>query len=78
MRTLTDGDKIRRLREEQGLTAPQLAAKAGIKYQHLNKIENNLREGGPAVRLAIATALGVPLDAITFRAHSRRALQAAA
>lgn len=78
MRTLTDGDKIRRLREEQGLTAPQLASKAGIKYQHLNKIENNLREGGPAVRLAIANALGVPLGDITFRATSRRALQSAA
>ena len=78
MRTLTDGHKIRRLRERQGLSTSQLAAKVGVDYRYIHKIENNTREGSPEIRLALAKALGVDLDYITFQAESRRALQDAA
>jgi transcriptional regulator with XRE-family HTH domain len=78
MRTLTDGKKIRRLRERQGLSTSQLAAKVGVDYKYICKIENNTRDGSPEKRLAIANALGVDLDDITFQATSRRALQVAA
>lgn len=66
MPTKSKGAVIRQLREEQGISCTQLAARASLDVTLLWKIENGKLDGSPKTRLAIAEALGVPLTTITY------------
>ena len=53
---------VRAFRKLRGLTAAELAAKAGVSQPAISDIENGRRVGRPATMKAIADALGVGLD----------------
>jgi transcriptional regulator with XRE-family HTH domain len=72
MPTKPHGSKIRRLREEKGWTSQDLAHAVGIHPGFMSKIENEVLNGSPKTRLAIANALGVPLDDITYYVEPQR------
>ena len=59
----TIGDKIKQLRNKQGLTQDELARKADLPYTTLTKIETNVITK-PSIQtvMKIATGLGVSLD----------------
>ena len=59
----TIGDKIKQLRNKQGLTQDELARKADIKYTTLTKIETNVITK-PSIQtvMKIATGLGIGID----------------
>lgn len=59
------GPRLRELREAAGLTQSQLAEKAGLHPQGVVKLEREEREPTWATVLALADAMGVPLE--TFR-----------
>ncbi|MET0419573.1 MAG: helix-turn-helix transcriptional regulator [Actinoplanes sp.] len=65
MRTQSDGETIRRLREERGLTLKELAGLAQISEAHMCRLENEERHGTRDVRLKVATALGTDLATIS-------------
>jgi transcriptional regulator with XRE-family HTH domain len=69
MPTKPHGSQIRRLREAKGWTSQDLARAAGIHPGFMSKIENEVLNGSPKTRLAIANALGVPLGEITYFAE---------
>jgi transcriptional regulator with XRE-family HTH domain len=78
MPTKTNGSAIRRLREEKGWTSQDLARAVGIHPGFMSKIENDVLNGSPKTRLAIAVALNVPLSDITyFTQRQPRSKQAA-
>lgn len=55
------GERLRRLRLEQGMDRPELAERAGIPYSTLAEIENTGKESTRGDYLfALADALGVP------------------
>jgi transcriptional regulator with XRE-family HTH domain len=67
MRTKLDGDAVRRLREEQGLSTLQLAHAVGKNRTYIWRLEEGKRLYGSAkTRLDIARALGVGLAEITL------------
>ncbi len=55
------GVRIRRLREERGLTQRALAQAMGISPSYVNQLESNQRPVTAAVLLKLADALGVDL-----------------
>ena len=59
----TIGDKIKLLRNKQGLTQDELARKSDLPYTTLTKIETNVITK-PSIQtvMKIATGLGVSLD----------------
>ena len=59
----TIGDKIKLLRNKQGLTQDELARKSDLPYTTLTKIETNVITK-PSIQtvIKIATGLGVSLD----------------
>lgn len=60
---ILDGEsKIRVWREHRGLSARELAARAGISAAYLSQIETGAREGGVDSLKHIASALNVSLD----------------
>ena len=65
MRTQTDGESIRRLRERRGVTLKELATLAGISEAHMCRLENEERHGTRGVRLSVAAALGANLEDIS-------------
>lgn len=66
MRTKLDGDAVRRLREEQGLSTRQLALAIDKDPSYVWRLEEGRRPyGSPKTRLDIAKALGVDLAQIT-------------
>ncbi len=65
MRTQSDGEQIRRLREEKGYTLKELATLAQISEAHMCRLENEARHGTRDVRLRVATALGASLSDIS-------------
>ena len=67
------GNRIRRLRKDQGMTQAQLAMKLNISDRHLRRIEAG--EKGPSIDILIeiATMLDVSLDYIIMgRSEERR------
>lgn len=60
------GKRLRELRELAGLTQPALASLAGLSKEGVAGIEQGRRVPGWDTVLALADALGVPLEA--FRA----------
>lgn len=57
MRTQSDGETIRRLREEKGLSLKELAELANISHAHMCRMENESRHGTREVRVRVAQAL---------------------
>lgn len=53
------GKKLRRAREESGLTQKEVAKKAGIHYNHYNRIENDKAEPSVPVLEKIAKVLNI-------------------
>ena len=64
------GNRIRRLRKDQGMTQAQLAMKLNISDRHLRRIEAG--EKGPSIDIQneIATMLDVSLDYIIMGKQS--------
>ena len=59
----TIGDKIKQLRNKQGLTQDELARKADLPYTTLTKIETNvIRKPSIQTVVKIAKGLGIGLD----------------
>ena len=58
------GARIRRLREDRGLSLSALAAAAGIGKGSLSELENGLRNPTLDTLYAVAAPLGVPLAAL--------------
>lgn len=56
------GDKLRRLREENGLSQEELGAKLGTSRQVISRYETSQRSPKISVVVRLAAALGVPLD----------------
>jgi len=59
MEVLTWGKALAKLREQNGMTQRQLAAKAGVMRTHLCKIEKSQCKPTYATVVRLATALGV-------------------
>ncbi len=61
----TIGDKIRQLRNKQGLTQDELARKADLPYTTLTKIESNVITK-PTIQtvVKIANGLGITIDGL--------------
>jgi transcriptional regulator with XRE-family HTH domain len=57
------GLRLKELREKAGLTQPQLADKAGLSKGGIANIEQGIREPAWRTIQALATALGVSLEA---------------
>ena len=56
------GPRLRRLRQQRGLTLAALAAATGLSVSTLSRLESGLRRPGLELRLPIARAHQVPLD----------------
>jgi len=61
----TIGDKIKQLRNKQGLTQDELARKADLPYTTLTKIESNVITK-PTIQtvVKIANGLGITIDGL--------------
>jgi len=61
----TIGDKIKKLRNKQGLTQDELARKADLPYTTLTKIESNVITK-PTIQtvMKIANGLGITIDSL--------------
>lgn len=61
------GDNMRILRERQGMTITELAEKAGVSRSQLTKLEKGSQKNpGIETIVAMATALGVPIEELVF------------
>ena len=69
------GVRIRRLREERGLTQRALAKAMGISPSYVNQLESNLRPVTPAVLQKLTDALGVDLAEFSAVAADRLSAQ---
>lgn len=58
------GRRLREVRTEQEMTGSELARKAGVTRQHIQRIETGVTTASDTVRIAIAAALGVEVEAI--------------
>ncbi len=56
------GLRVRQLRDDQGMTQEDLAAKAGITWHFVSSIERGIKTGTLETLAAIATALDVTLS----------------
>lgn len=63
-----NGTKLAETRIRAGLTQAALAERVGVGRAYINRLESGNRRGLPATVVALATALGVDMDAITDRA----------
>lgn len=61
---------LRALREAKGLTVSWSASAAGINQPHLSNIEAGRRQASDDVIDALATVLGVPVQAIVVQPDS--------
>ena len=59
-----DGDKIRKLREDAGLTVTELAARVGIGAPSLSNIERGVRPASLGTLIRIAKELNEQLDTL--------------
>lgn len=71
------GRCIRFLREQRRLTLEQLASKAGITYQYLSGVETGKENFTISVLEGVATALGIPVEALIATAYREAEAQAA-
>ncbi|SIS54860.1 helix-turn-helix domain-containing protein [Alicyclobacillus vulcanalis] len=73
------GQRLRRLREERGLTLAQVAAAARISVSHLSAIENETRRN-PSFHIVarLARVYGVPMDSLVEDEGKKAVAQPAA
>ncbi|MBF8377911.1 helix-turn-helix transcriptional regulator [Alicyclobacillus mali] len=66
------GERLRRLREERGLTLAQVASAAGLSVSHLSAIENGTRRN-PSFHIVarIARVYNVPVDSLVDEEDKR-------
>lgn len=57
---------MRAIREALGIDQESLAARCKVTSAYVSMIESSARQPSPQVSRALATELGVPLDAITY------------
>ncbi len=69
------GEKVKRLRLEEGMTKAELARRAGLTRRTLSHIERNVTEPHRSTRLMLSEALGVPPDELAEGCCSLRATQ---
>ena len=69
------GPKIRRLREQQGLTQAEFARSLGISASYLNQIENNQRPLTAAVLIRLSGAYEVDLHSLSDEDDDRLAAE---
>ena len=62
----TVGERIRGLRELEGLSQDQLATRLGFSKVHLSKVENGKQGFSPEYMMRIADHFGVTLDYLYF------------
>lgn len=62
-----DGQRLRELRENAGMTLAQLAAKASVSTSHLSYLEIGERSASPPMAARIAQALGVAISDLRLR-----------
>lgn len=73
MQLATNGKRIRDLRYELGLTQADLAARAGVHFTHVYRIEEGQRGATPPVLKRIADVLGVAVADITVDTDQKAA-----
>ena len=66
MNRRANGAAIFAIRQALGIRQGAMAAQAGISGPYLSQIENGVREPGMEVLRALATGLGVTVDAISY------------
>jgi len=59
------GNNVRRLREKQGVSQEELAARAGLHRTYISGVERGVRNPTIVVLEKVADALGVELAALT-------------
>ncbi len=66
MAMIATGEWVKKARKAAGLTAEQLAEKAGLSLNHIQRIEGGSRLPSPAAMDAIQEALGIWLENVSF------------
>ena len=66
---MVNGQKIRKLREEAGMTLVELAAAAGVSTPQLSYIESSLKDPSVKVLENIANRLSVTVDELLNRSR---------
>lgn len=61
---MTFGKKLRKIREDKGLTVTELAEKAHLSQPTVSQYENGDRNPHPNMKMALALALGVKPSAL--------------
>jgi XRE family transcriptional regulator, master regulator for biofilm formation len=69
------GEKVKRLRLEEGMSKAELARRAGLTRRTLSYIERNVTQPHRSTRLLLSEALGVPPDELTEDCCSVRVTQ---
>lgn len=59
------GETVRAIREARGIKQNDLADEVGITHGYLSNIELDRRQPSPAIIVALARALAMPVTAIT-------------
>jgi transcriptional regulator with XRE-family HTH domain len=61
----TFGERLKRIREKQGLSQQELSQKAGVAYETIYRVERGMhQEPRVSVAAKLARALGVSLDVL--------------
>ncbi len=68
----TQGERLRRARDERGLKQGYIAKVAGITQAHLSRIENDESGVTDHTLKKLATAIGLPFDDIVIRTDPRK------
>lgn len=68
----TQGERIRRARDERGLKQGYVARTAGITQAHLSRIENDESGVTDHTLKKLAAAIGIPFDDIVIRKDNRK------
>lgn len=61
-------NRIKEIREAQGMTQTELAARAGVSQPYIHDLENNNRGARRETLERVANALGVTVDELTEKA----------
>jgi transcriptional regulator with XRE-family HTH domain len=69
------GEKVKRLRLQEGMSKAELARRAGLTRRTLSHIERNVTEPHMSTRLMLSEALGVPPGEFTEDCCSVRVTQ---
>lgn len=70
--TETQGERIRRARDERGLKQGYVARTAGITQAHLSRIENDESGVTDHTLKKLAVAIGIPFDDLVVRRDHRK------